>query len=38
MKFNKLSNDLNVKLIKGTRNLILYMKGNEENLIKIPLI
>ena len=35
MKFNKLSNDLNIKLLKGTRNSIFYMKDyidNGENL------
>ena len=35
MKFNILSNDLNIKLIKGTRNSIFYMKeyiNNGENL------
>ena len=35
MKLNKLSNDLNIKVIKGTRNSILYMKeyiDNGENL------
>ena len=33
--FNKFSNDLNIKLIKGNRNFILYMKNyinNGENL------
>ena len=37
MKFNKLSNNLNIKLIKGTRNSILYIKdyiNNGENLKK----
>ena len=36
-KLNKLSNDLNIKLIKGNRNFILYMKNyinNGENLRK----
>ena len=36
-KLNKLSNDLNIKLIKGNRNFILYMKNyinNGENLWK----
>ena len=36
-KFNKLPNDLNIKLIKGTKNFILYMKdyiNNGENLNK----
>ena len=28
MKFNKLSNDLNIKLIKGTKNSILCMKDH----------
>ena len=40
-KFNKLSIDLNIKLIKGNRNFILYMKNyinNEENLKKSLLI
>ena len=35
MKFNILSNDLNIKLIKRTRNSIFYMKeyiNNRENL------
>ena len=41
MKFNKLSNDLNIKLIKGTKNSILYMKDHitmEKVLEKILLI
>ena len=36
-KINKLPNDLNIKLIKGTKNFILYMKdyiNNGENLNK----
>ena len=40
IKFNKFSNNLNNKLIKGTRNSILYIKdyiNNGENL-KIKLI
>ena len=40
MKFNKLSNDINSKLIKGTKNSILYMKdyiNNGENLNKKPI-
>ena len=35
MKFNKLSNNLNIKLTKGTESSILYMKdyiNNGENL------
>lgn len=39
-KFNKLSNDLDMKLIKGNRNFILYMKSyinNGENLGKKPI-
>ena len=39
-KFNKLSIDLNIKLIKGNRNFILYMKNyinNGENLRKKPI-
>ena len=38
--FNKFSNDLNIKLIKGNRNFILYMKNyinNGENLKKKPI-
>ena len=30
-KFNKLSNDLNVKLIKGIGNFIIYMKNYINN-------
>ena len=30
-KFNKLPNDLNIKLIKGTKNFILYMKDYINN-------
>ena len=36
-KFNKLFNDLNIKLIKGNRSLIVYIKqhiNNGENLTK----
>lgn len=36
-KFNKLFNDLNIKLIKGNRSLIVYIKqyiNNAENLTK----
>ena len=39
-KFNKLSNDLNIKLIKGNKNFILYAKdciNNAENLRKKPI-
>ena len=39
MKFNKLSNDVNIKLIKGTKNTILYMEdhiNNGKNLRKKP--
>ena len=39
-KFNKLSNDLNIKLIKRNRNFILYIKNyinNGENLRKKPI-
>ena len=39
IKFNRLSNDLNIKLIKGTKNSILYMKdrvNNGENLTIKP--
>ena len=39
-KFNKLSNDLNIKLIKGNKNFILYAKdciNNGENLRKKPI-
>ena len=31
MKFNKLSNNLNIKFIQGTRNSILYMKDYINN-------
>ena len=37
-KFNKLSNDLNTKLIKGNRNFACYVKNyinNGENLIEV---
>ena len=30
-KFNKFSNDLNIKLIKGTINNTLYVKNNADN-------
>ena len=30
-KFNKLPNDLNIKLIKGAKNFILYMKDYINN-------
>ena len=39
MQFNKLSNDLNIKLIKGTKKCILYMKdhiNNGKNLREKP--
>ena len=39
IKFNRLSNDLNIKLIKGTKNSMLYMKDrvkNGENLTIKP--
>ena len=39
MKFNKLSNDLNIKLIKGTKRSILCMKdhiNNGKNLREKP--
>ena len=35
MKFNELPNDLHIKLLKGTRNSIFYMKDyidNRENI------
>ena len=40
MKFKKLSDDLNIKLIKKNRNFILYVKdyiSNEKNLNKNPI-
>ena len=40
MKFNKLSNNLNVKFMQGTRNSILYMKdyiNNKKKSIEISL-
>ena len=41
MKFNKLSNDLNIKLIEGTNDTISYMKdyiNNGENLATDPIV
>ena len=35
VKFKKFSNDLNIKLIKGNRNFILYMKDYINNGKKI---
>lgn len=40
MKFKKLSDDLNIKLIKKNRNFILYVKdyiSNGKNLNKKPI-
>lgn len=40
MKFKKLSDDLNIKLIKENRNFILYVKdyiSNGKNLNKKPI-
>ena len=40
MRFNKLSSNLNIKLIKGNRTFILYMKNyvnNGQNLNKKPI-
>ena len=37
MKFNELSNDLNIKLIKGIKNSILYLKGHINNGIALKI-
>lgn len=37
MQFNKLSNDLNIKLIKGIKNSILYLKGHINNGIALKI-